>query len=131
MIKFKNYLINDRETPRFHIPFMKLLMLLVGTVIVSCAFVEGYFMDAGISSLADTYEAGNLVDNINQAMQFALNNEIIMQQYCTWGNSTYSTRCTYLNSTQAFLNKQLYSMLLTSFSEFLSRKTAMFGLRYY
>jgi hypothetical protein len=131
MIKLKNYLINEREAPRFHIPLMKSLMLLVGTVIVVFGFVEGYFIDAGIGSLADTYEAGNFVDNINQAMQIALNNEIVMHKYCTSGNSRYATRCTYLNGTQTFLNKELYSMLLASFSGFLSKKTDMFGVRYY
>lgn len=55
MIKLKHFLINERETPRFHIPFMKMLMLLVGTAIVMGGFVEGYVVEAGISSLVDTY----------------------------------------------------------------------------
>lgn len=53
---------------------MKLLMILMSTVIVINGFVEGYLINAGISSLAETYEAGNFIDNINQVMQIALNN---------------------------------------------------------
>lgn len=53
-----------------------------------------------------------------------------MQSYCT-SNYTNTTHCDYLNNTQTFLNHELYNMLLTSFTEFLSKQTDMFGVRYY
>lgn len=68
MVKFKQYLINHQETPQFRIPSMKLFMVLCGMAITACGFFEVYLIDASIGSLAQTYEASNLANNINQVL---------------------------------------------------------------
>jgi hypothetical protein len=110
---------------------MKVFIALCGTLIITSGFIEVSIINIGIKSLSEIYEASNFVNNINQILEIALNNDNNLQKYCASKISSDVVRCNYMNSTQIFLNRQLYLMMLNSFTNFLTKQTDMFGVAYY
>lgn len=108
---------------------MKVFTIACGTLLIVCGFVECTLISSGVQSYSQIYEASTFVNNINQMMEVSLNNDEILQKYCSTANS--SARCSYLNRTQSILHSQLYQLIAASVDGYLSTQTNLFGIKYY
>lgn len=108
---------------------MKAFTIACGTLLIVCGFVECMFISSGVISYSQIYEASTFVNNINQMMEVSLNNDEILQKYCSAAN--FSSRCSYLNRTQSILHSQLYQLMAASVDGYLSAQTSLFNIRLY
>lgn len=128
MLRLKEYMLDMQAAPMFSVPMMNVFTIICGALLIICGFVECTLISSGVRSYSQIYEASTYVNNINQLMEVSLNNDEILQEYC---NAMSSSRCSYLNKTQSVLHSQLYQLIATSVSGYLSTQTSLFGIRYY